>query len=110
MFLDDVRSVGMVYPGEVECFVVVRSFAAFVGHIQKHGPPEFISFDNDLGQDEHGNLLPDGYACAKWMVYEQAYDLKKIGFRVHSANPVAKVQIESLLRNYIRFLNEESKP
>ena len=65
-----------------------------------------LHFDNDLGEDEEGNLLPDGYECAKWLVYESGLDLRNLHFSVHSANPVAKVQIESLLGNYIRFLKE----
>lgn len=105
LFLDDLRTVEMVYPDAVDSFVVVRSFDAFVAHVQVHGVPAFVSFDNDLGEDEYGALLPDGYACAKWLVYEQAYDLRWFNFKVHSSNPVARIQIESLLNNYISFLN-----
>lgn len=105
LFLDDLRTVKMVYPQQEEHdFVIVRNYDHFVNHIQQHGLPQFISFDNDLGEDEQGNLLPDGYACAKWLVYDIELDLRKLNFKVHSANPVAKVQIESLLNNYIRFL------
>ena len=105
LFLDDLRTVDMVYPGAADGFVVVRSYNAFVDCVQTHGLPEFVSFDNDLGEDEHGDLLPDGYDCAKWLVHEQRYDLRCLSFKVHSANPVAKVQIQSLINNYIRFLN-----
>ena len=59
-----------------------------------------------IKKDENGNLLPDGYACAKWLVYESGLDLKSLKFNVHSANPVAKVQIESLLKNYLKFLHQ----
>jgi hypothetical protein len=69
-----------------------------------NGLPEFISFDNDLGEDHNGELLPDGYACTKWLVYVSGLDLRNLKFYVHSANPVAKVQIQSLLTNYIKFL------
>jgi hypothetical protein len=51
--------------------------------------------------------LPDGYACAKWLVYESGIDLTELKFHVHSANPVAKKQIESLLNNYIEFVKNE---
>jgi hypothetical protein len=71
--------------------------------------PEFISFDNDLGEDEHGNLLADGYAAVKWLVYESGLDLRQLKFKVHSANPVARTQIESLLNNYIAFLKKENR-
>ncbi|MEO6883253.1 MAG: cyclic-phosphate processing receiver domain-containing protein [Bacteroidia bacterium] len=107
IFLDDIRLVKDVYPHLQENdFEIVRSYAQFVSIIQQKGLPEFISFDNDLGANEQGIILPDGYACAKWLVYESKIDLRKLEFKVHSANPVAKKQIEGLLNNYIRFLNE----
>lgn len=108
LFLDDLRSVQMVYPHLTdEDFVIVRTYSDFVKHITENGLPAFISLDNDLGEDHEGNLLPDGYACAKWLVFESNLDLRNIQFKVHSANPVAKVQIESLLNNYVKFLLNE---
>lgn len=105
LFLDDLRTVDMVYEtSEVENFDVVRSYDAFVGYIREHGLPDFISFDNDLGLDDAGQLAPDGYACAKWLVYESGLDLLHLDFKVHSANPVAAEQIRGLLSNYIKFL------
>ena len=106
LFLDDIRTIDMVY-AEDPGFVIVRSFDAFVQHIKLHGCPEFISFDNDLGEDENEVVLPDGYACVKWMVYENDFDLREFKFNVHSANPVASVQIKSLLDNYIKHLNAQ---
>lgn len=75
---------------------------------KKNGIPEFISFDNDLGLDDNGNVAPDGLAAAKWLVYESGFDLQSLQFRVHSANPVAAEQIRGLLWNYIRFLNKQN--
>lgn len=106
LFLDDLRSINMVYDASREGeFDIVRTYVAFVEYIQTHGLPEFISFDNDLGLDEQGELAPDGYACAKWLVYESGLDLRKMTYQVHSANPVAAEQIRGLLANYIRHLN-----
>lgn len=103
LFLDDVRTVEMVYPEAKESeFVIVRTYYDFVGIIKKKGLPKYISFDNDLGCDEKGKLLPEGYDAAKWLVYESDLDLSELKFYVHSSNPVAKVQIESLLNNYIK--------
>jgi len=105
LFLDDIRTVAMVYPTMAESdFVLVRDHLAFKETILKAGLPAFISFDNDLGLDKNEEVAPDGYACAKWLVYESGLDLKELTFYVHSANPVAKIQIESLLNNYIRHL------
>ncbi|WP_417353080.1 cyclic-phosphate processing receiver domain-containing protein [Flavobacterium alkalisoli] len=107
LFLDDVRDVPMVYHDLTNNdFVVVRSYEAFITFIKQNGLPAFISFDNDLGEDENGTVLPDGYAAAKWLVYESGLDLKELNFKMHSANPVASVQIQSLLDNYISFLKK----
>ena len=108
LFLDDIRSVEMVYEAsEAKGFEVVRTYQEFVDYIRQNGLPDFISFDNDLGLDEKGMVAPDGYAAAKWLVYESGLDLRKLRFRVHSANPVAAEQIRGLLTNYIRFLNNQ---
>lgn len=106
LFLDDIRSVDMVYsPSEVADFDIVRSYAEFVDYVLANGLPDFISFDNDLGLDENDIVAPDGYAAAKWLVYDSGLDLINLKFKVHSANPVAAEQIRGLLNNYIRHLH-----
>ena len=105
LFLDDIRDVKMVYKNlSDEDFVIVRNFEDFKKVIIEKGLPELISFDNDLGLDENENVAKDGYAAAKWLVYESGLDLKNLNFNVHSANPVAAQQIQSLLDNYIKHL------
>ena len=105
LFLDDIRDVKMVYKNLTdEDFVIVRNFKDFKQVIIENGLPELISFDNDLGLDENENIAEDGYAAAKWLVYESGLDLRNLKFNVHSANPVAAQQIQSLLDNYIRHL------
>lgn len=105
IFLDDIRTVKMVYPQMSDLdFHVVRSYSEFVSEIEKYGLPSFISFDNDLGSDKEGNLLNDGYDAAKWLVYESGLNLIDLKFNVHSANPVASKNIRILLKNYIKFL------
>lgn len=107
LFLDDLRTVDMIYdPDEVDSFDVVRNFDEFTNYIFNHGLPDFISFDNDLGLDKNGVVAPDGYAAAKWLVYESGLDLRDLQFHVHSANPVAAEQIRGLLANYIKHLKE----
>lgn len=107
LFLDDIRTVDMVYdPSLIVEFDVVRTYKEFVQYIQKNGLPHFISFDNDLGLDESGEVAPDGYAAAKWLVYESGLDMSNLTFKVHSANPVAAEQIRGLLNNYLKFLKE----
>ena len=98
----------MVYePIFTKHFDVVRSYKKFVEYIKQNGLPDFISFDNDLGLDNNDNVAPDGYAAAKWLVYESGLDLKNLQFAVHSANPVAAEQIRGLLHNYIKFLKSK---
>ena len=107
LFLDDLRTMDMVYDKSMEPeFDIVRTYADFVEYIQVNGLPELISFDNDLGLDESGNVAPDGYAAAKWLVYESGLDLRNLEFKVHSANPVASEQIRGLLNNYIDHLKK----
>jgi hypothetical protein len=105
LFLDDIRDVKMVYKHLTdEDFIIVRNFKDFKQVIIEKGLPELISFDNDLGLDENENIAEDGYAAAKWLVYESGLDLQNLKFNVHSANPVAAKQIQGLLDNYIRHL------
>jgi hypothetical protein len=107
LFLDDLRTIEMVYDkSTVDDFDIVRSYNDFVAYIKTNGLPHFISFDNDLGLEENGELAPDGYAAAKWLVYESGLDLSHLQFKVHSANPVAAEQIKGLLTNYINHLKE----
>ncbi len=95
----------MVYPNSNENdFKLVRNYKDFKSVIIEEGLPSFISFDNDLGIDEEGALLPDGYACAKWLVFKSGLNLIDLNYRVHSANPVASLQIKSLLDNYLKHL------
>ena len=109
LFLVDIRSVDMVYDKSMENdFDIVRSYDEFIEYIRKNGLPHFISFDNDLGLDIKGEVAPDGYAAAKWLVYESGLDLKNLEFKVHSANPIASEQIRGLLNNYIKHLNESA--
>jgi hypothetical protein len=108
LFLDDLRTVDMMYnKSEVDSFDVVRSYDDFVSYIKSKGLPHFISFDNDLGLDVNEEVAPDGYACAKWLVYESGLDLRDLQFNVHSANPVAAEQIRGLLTNYINHLKQQ---
>lgn len=107
LFLDDIRNVSMIYANATDNdFVIVRNFEDFKSTITEMGLPAFISFDNDLGEDAEKNILPDGYHCAKWLVYESELDLRELKFHVHSANPVATEQIKGLLENYIKHQKE----
>ncbi|MTI30175.1 cyclic-phosphate processing receiver domain-containing protein [Xanthovirga aplysinae] len=110
LFLDDLRTIDMIYDKSMEsAFDIVRTYNEFVNYIKENGLPDFISFDNDLGLDDNGNVAPDGYAAAKWLVYKSGLDLVNLKFKVHSANPIAAKQIEGLLNNYIKHLKALKK-
>jgi len=100
MYLDDLRT-----PVE-EFDFVVRSYDEAIEVIKKYGVPDFISFDHDLGKDEHGTILKTGYDLAKWIVENDlnaTYNLpRNFSFKVHFQNPVGKENIISLLKSYLK--------
>ena len=89
LYLDDIRNPA------TEGWNIVRSYEEFVQFIMQNGMPDLISFDHDLGDN-----VPTGMDCAKWLVENQH---KIVEFNVHSANPVGKKNIESLLNNWKLF-------
>lgn len=96
LYLDDLRPVPPGYVG-------VRSYDEFVAYIRKHGLPDFISFDHDLGEAE------SGYDCAKWLVNYCIKHQKSLpDFAVHSQNPVGKENIETLLGNFREYRMRQS--
>ena len=76
IFLDDLRSIDMVYPYNsnvyenfMEDFHICRTMEDAVKLIEDKGfLPYYISFDNDLGQDQNGNPLKEGIDFAHWIV------------------------------------------
>ena len=101
LYLDDIRK-----PTDAD-FVIVRSFKEAIKFIEDNNIPSYISFDHDLGIDINNLLLPSGYDFAKWLI-EMDLDNKykfplDFDFNVHSANPIEKHNIETLLDNYLYF-------
>ncbi len=103
LYLDDLRT-----PSD-STFVIARNMADAQKLIMTDGVPTFISFDHDLGIDEHGILLPTGYAFAKWLVEMDMDGVIKLGedfdFTVHSQNPVGAENIRAYLNNYMTSKN-----
>lgn len=101
LYLDDIRI------PKANDFIIVRSFQEAIKYIEEFDIPHYISFDHDLGVDENDFLLPTGYDFAKWLVEMDLDGIYKFpaGFEynVHSANPIGKHNIESLLDNYLHF-------
>jgi len=123
LYLDDIRVPTTTYKDTLNCqWLIAKSYEEFVQIIEKHGVPEFISFDHDLSFEHYPvNGVVDrrdipyeeytektGLHCAKWLV-ERCMDknLKVPEFRVHSMNPVGRVNIQSYLDGARRSLNSE---
>ena len=101
LFIDDLRQ-----PPSAD-WVVVRSFAQALAYFDRHGIPERIIFDHDLGEQDVC-LLPTGMDIAKAIVegvLDGRYVLPR-GFRydVHSANPVGRANIIGLMDGLLRQL------
>ena len=95
LYLDDVRIPDPQLPWNI-----VRSYEAAIEFVLRHGCPDVISFDHDLGEGK------SGYDFAKWLV-EMDLDKKieipqHFSYIVHSANPVGKENIIGLLESYLR--------
>lgn len=139
LFLDDVRD-----PREGRCsftyrriiditkkddpeWTVVRSYKAFVDHLEKHGLPKVISFDHDLDEKTHvqeyffamagqrplnRSLLKDtGYDCALYLIeFCKKNSLTLPKFYVHSANTLGAQDIQNELKKYELFQQSLQSP
>ncbi|APW65289.1 hypothetical protein LPB137_05215 [Poseidonibacter parvus] len=107
MYLDDIRTPKYKFD------VIVRSFYEATSYVEENGIPEYISFDHDLGCDKEGIELESGFDFVKWLVdmdIENKYNFPNdFDFNVHSANPIGKENIESLLNSYLNFKNKKIK-
>lgn len=96
MFLDDCRN-----PSIENFDIICRSYNEAIKYVKENGIPDYISFDHDLGTDE------TGYDFAKWLVNSDIENMyifpDGFSFNVHSANPIGKRNIESLLNSYLKF-------
>lgn len=94
LYLDDTRN------PKTEGWIIVRSYQDFISHISNNGAPYLISFDHDLGLNEHGEEY-NGYDCAKWLC-DYCYDsgLPLPNWNIHSANSVGFDNINFVLNNY----------
>lgn len=108
LFLDDCRS------APDSTWIVVRNYDQFVAFIEKHGVPDVISFDHDLGAEHYPKCTADlekeidyskytektGYDCAKWLVANYSLPESCV---VHSMNPVGSKNIKFVLENARRW-------
>lgn len=62
LYLDDIR-----IPKE-NGFIIVRSYDAFVDHINKYGIPAYISFDHDIASYNKDGTEKTGLDAARFVV------------------------------------------
>lgn len=99
LFIDDIRT-----PPD-DSFIIARNTDEAKRLIEEYGVPVLISFDHDLGMNENGDIIPNGYDFAKWLVemdMDGIYKLSKnFDFMVHSQNPVGAENIRGYMNNYL---------
>jgi len=105
LFLDDERFPGRGLEMGPEIDIVVsRSVEDAKRVVASRGEPFMISFDHDLGEG-----VQSGYDFAHWLVemhLDKEIDIKDMHYYVHSANPVGRNNIVSLLERFARHLSE----
>jgi len=104
LFIDDER----FPPDDGQAWQIARSLSEVRKVIENFGPPNFISFDHDLGDEE-----PTGYDIAKKFVAGDLGELPRTAFArglptdfsffVHSQNPVGEENIRMFLNRYLSF-------
>lgn len=89
LFLDDIRN-----PPNDE-YIIVRSTNEAIEHIKKHGMPDFISFDHDLGENDTTMMFLHKLYNEIWTINDPIP-----GYTVHSANPIGKLNIISFMESW----------
>ncbi len=115
LYLDDMRDP----PNNPLDWIVCRSFYEAVGYIHIHGLSliKLISFDHDLGES-YGRPQKTGYDFAVWLIeldnrnrFNQRSKnvfCSDFRFRLHSSNPVGRINICSLLDRYFEKTFEDT--
>lgn len=99
-------------------FIVwVKNYNAFVDYVKSQGLPGAICLDRDLGEDVAKEKVKNGVSkrqarkqkketksgmdCAKWLVeYCLDNDLELPPYRIQSANPAGRDNIDGLLKSF----------
>lgn len=90
LWIDDLRGIPNNYIGEYHT-IIARSYNEAIDELHRFRY-DIICLDHDLGEEK------TGYDIAKYIV-ENEIPIK-IGFSIHSANPVGRFNIEQLLTHY----------
>jgi len=102
LFIDDER----YPPRDSRNWYIARDWEDVMMYLRTHGMPSGISFDHDLGKDQH-----TGYDIAKFLVdldmsNDSNFNLPaEFSFYVHSQNPIGAENIQRYLDNYLSQRN-----
>ena len=100
IWLDDLRDPKDYIDCESDNVLWIKDGEEFMRHLTEYGLPDLIDFDHDLGEGS-----PDGYECAKKVVeYCLEHGKKRPQWRIHSANPVGRNNMESIFSSYEKWL------
>ncbi len=115
IFIDDERSpddVTWVKLPKPKQWDVCRSYAGFVKLMESlKQPPDFISFDHDLGLPKDGSPEKTGVDCVIALgeiCCERHW--KMPGIQIHTQNVVGKQNIKNKLEFYDRWVTINSSP
>jgi hypothetical protein len=105
VWLDDIRKMP-------EGFDIAVKNAYFLIGMITSGCVDYISFDHDLGFYDN-EIAEDskntGYAVACFIEYiatDEKIPVKRIGWDIHSANPVGRFRIEQAMKSAERIWHE----
>ena len=109
LYLDDVRT------PNTDGWEIVRTYEDFVNWVNENGLPDMVSFDHDLADVSYDPKTTSqsftyrektGYDAAKWLCeYCWTNGLPLPQWNVHSANPVGRDNINSILKSFEKKLN-----
>jgi len=107
LFIDDER----FPPDDNQAWEIARSFDEVAEVLARRGPPNFVSFDHDLGDHtptgaDIAKAMVEGDICAKSGETPRGDHLdfrfvEGFSFYVHSQNPVGKRNIQGYLDGYL---------
>lgn len=96
LYIDDLR-----IPKTDKNWTISRTYDESISIMEKHGCPEYISFDHDLGEEKSGKDI------ANWIIEmdlnNKSWIPKNFEFNVHSANIIGARNIRELLSNYLSY-------
>ena len=94
LWIDDVRPMPQGFD------LIARTSAAAL-RIIEYNVITFISFDHDLGDDDTAYLV-----AAKIEELAAIGKMPRVGWQIHSANPIGRQRIEAAMLSAERFWNE----